>query len=197
MRIALALLALVATPAAADPLAIELRTFGACTAARATTLGQQLLASQPGSKRERGTLNRLYDRTEGCVTYNVTHAPVMRIRGAVAEGLIATSLGGASMRAPVVSGVVFTLDDSVDEGRCRINEQVYGFGQCVVAAQPMAVRSLIETAPDSAEERAAVRALRPALSPCLPSSTAMQLDRPTLRAVLAESLYMLTGGAKR
>jgi len=197
MRLLLALLALVAAPAAADPLATELRAFGSCAAMRASGQGQQLLASQPGSKAERATLDRLYDRTEGCVTYAVTHAPVMRIRGAVAEGLIATSLGGASMRTPVASGIVFAPDSSVIEGRSRINEQVYGFGQCVVAAQPMAVRTLIDTAPDTAGESSAIRTLRPALAPCLSNASAIHLDKPTLRAVLAESLYMLTGGARR
>ena len=197
MRLAIAMLALVAAPAAADPLATELRGFGTCAASRATSVAQQLLASQPGSKVERATLNRLYDRTEGCVTYDITHAPVMRIRGAVAEGLVATSLGGASMRTSAASGMVFTVDTSVAEGRRRINEQVYGFGQCVVTAQPMAVRALVDAAPDTPEERTAIRTLRPALSPCLPSSSAMSLDRPTLRAVLAESLYRLTGGAGR
>lgn len=197
MKRIVVLLALIAAPAAADPLATELRGFGTCAAVRASGQGQQVLASQPGSKAERAALNRLYDRTEGCVTYEVTSAPVMRIRGAVAEGLIATSLGGASMRPPQVTSAVFAVDTSVDETRRRINDQVYGFGQCVVAAQPMAVRALADAVPGSPDERAAIGVLKPALGPCLPNSSTMRLDKPTLRAVLAESLYMLTGGASK
>ena len=196
MRLVIALLfALGATPAAADSLSVDLRAFGGCTAVRASKLGQQLLASEPGSSAERGMLDRIYDRIGTCLTYDAMHAPVTRLRGAVAEGLIATSLGGAAMRQPTVQPI-FARDASVSGSRQRTNAEIYGFGQCVVAAQPIAVRSLLDTAVDTPAERLAVQALRPTLAPCLSNASALRLDRPTLRAVLAESLYTLTGGAR-
>jgi hypothetical protein len=62
---------------------------------------------------------------------------------------------------------------------------------CVVRAAPVEIDALLDAAPGSAEETAAVRAITPQIGPCLVSGVAMRFNRPGLRAVLALAAYRL------
>jgi hypothetical protein len=66
---------------------------------------------------------------------------------------------------------------------------VFALSECAVAAQPGQVRDLLATELGSQGEGEAFRALSPALSSCFDSGMSFNTDRPTLRGMLAESLY--------
>ncbi len=184
----------VAVPAAATlpPGVVAVHDFGRCIAPRAQRLATKLLATQPVSKAERDAYRHLTDNGEPCLTFGTLGQPMVLLRGAVAEGLLSGPLAGAAMHPAPATPVLTTVDSSVAEDYRRSNEDSYGFARCVAMAQPSGVRTLIAAIPDSAEERAAFDGLKPALDPCHTGVQGMRLDRPTLRALLAEGLYMLT-----
>lgn len=62
---------------------------------------------------------------------------------------------------------------------------------CAVRSEPAAAAALLRSAPGSAEEEAAVRALQPRLAECLRAGITARFNRPALRALLALSAYRL------
>lgn len=60
---------------------------------------------------------------------------------------------------------------------------------CVAEQNPAAIRGLIATRPETAEEKAAIQAIAPSLGPCLPQGATLKANRQSLRAALAEALY--------
>lgn len=59
----------------------------------------------------------------------------------------------------------------------------------IVAGNAGLVRRVLETEPFSQGERDTLRELRPRLDPCLDAGRTYSINRESLRAVLAESLY--------
>ena len=185
-------------PAAAtlSPGAVAVHDFGRCIAPRAPRLAAKLLATQPVSRAERDAARHLTDNGDPCMTFGTIGQATVLLRGAVAEGLLAGPLAGAALHPAPATPVWSTVDPSVAEDYRRSSEESYGMARCVVMAQPADVRALIDTLPDSAPERFAFDRLKPALDPCHTGVAGMRLDRPTLRALLAESLYMLTASGR-
>jgi hypothetical protein len=64
--------------------------------------------------------------------------------------------------------------------------------ECVVRADPKAVKLLILSSPESARENEAVRTVTAKISPCLSNGQKAGFSRPSLRAILAEALYRLS-----
>ncbi|MFZ5703798.1 MAG: hypothetical protein ACOY5R_00860 [Pseudomonadota bacterium] len=62
-------------------------------------------------------------------------------------------------------------------------------GACTADQNPAGIHALLSTAPESAEEIAATKALGATLGPCLPQGATLKANRQSLRAVLAEALY--------
>ena len=182
--------------AAISPGVVAVHDFGRCIAPRAQRLATKLLASQPVSKAERDAARHLTDNGEPCLTFGTIGQPTILLRGAVAEGMLSGPMAGAPLRPAPATPVWATVDTSVAEGYRKSNEESYGFARCVVMAQPGGVRTLIDAKPDSPEERAAFDGLKPALAPCHTGVEGMRLDRPTLRALLAEGLYQLSASGR-
>lgn len=69
-------------------------------------------------------------------------------------------------------------------------------GECVVRADGAAARAALITAQDTPEELAALKALAPALSNCLPKGQTLGFDRMSLRGSLAVAYYRLASAAQ-
>lgn len=65
------------------------------------------------------------------------------------------------------------------------------FGECVARQAPSAVPALAKSVVNSPGEMAAFKPFGPHLAGCLPKGVAMELDKPTLRAVLTLAYYRL------
>lgn len=63
------------------------------------------------------------------------------------------------------------------------------FADCMVAQDPFGADYLFRTAPDSDEEFAAIEALVPAMSPCLPQGQELEIDPRALRIWVGEGLW--------
>jgi hypothetical protein len=65
----------------------------------------------------------------------------------------------------------------------------YRFAWCVATIQLEAIDALLRTRPSSDAEQAAFQALEPSMSRCFAHGQTLALQRPLLRALLAEQLY--------
>jgi hypothetical protein len=63
------------------------------------------------------------------------------------------------------------------------------FADCVVRTDPAAVHALLESAPVTAEEQAALAALGAAFAACIPADQQLQFSPGHLLAVLAQAIY--------
>jgi hypothetical protein len=69
---------------------------------------------------------------------------------------------------------------------------VVSFSDCVVRANPASSRDLVLAPIATARESAALNALMPALSGCLPSGSKLKIGKEQLTGGIAEALYRLS-----
>jgi hypothetical protein len=184
---ALATLAFVSRAQAASPSAQTVEQFARCAVKNYE--GAELLATQPGSPEEKEVFEE-YGR-QSCATPPI--APGV-LRGAVAEQLFKSDFGaiGAQPRRDLIE--VFTIDSrelaDLDEAARRRIDYV-AFGTCVAASDPTASSRLLETGPESGEERTILAEMVPHFASCLADGERFTFSRADLRSALAEGAYRL------
>ena len=77
----------------------------------------------------------------------------------------------------------------VSAARLEERSRSEAIANCVVRTSPAAARAVLDTPVTSAEEGAALDALRPTIATCLQGADEAQFNRPGLRALIALSLY--------
>lgn len=75
------------------------------------------------------------------------------------------------------------------------SEVIRIFGDCVAAADPMRVDTLVRSDVGSPEENAAINALGPLMGPCLWNGQSIAFSGESLRAALGDGLYRKALGA--
>ena len=68
-------------------------------------------------------------------------------------------------------------------------DYLYAVAGCAIRQGPADARKLVMAPVETPEEQAALAQLMPAIGACIPPGRTMSLDRPLLRAVVAETLY--------
>jgi hypothetical protein len=130
---------------------------------------------------------------------NLAHAPRacaafdgrMRIAGVLLAGSFAEAL-----LPRVLAGRPLTAAAAPDPAKpLAARDDGEYLGLCAVRSMPDRVAALLATAPSSGEEKAAVAAIAPALSPCLRAGAAAKVNRPALRALLALAAYRIVSQA--
>ena len=110
------------------------------------------------------------------------------LRGALAQALYETQFAHA-VPPPAQAATVPPIEWSKDNPMAGTLAPVYELGRCAAASDTALVQDLAATAPASPAEAAALATLMPRLQPCLNRGTTFRTNRPTLRAILIESLY--------
>lgn len=163
--------------------------YGACVVAQSAA-ASGILGLPPGSQAERALRRQIM--TPRCLSghgqvYSLDDQPDL-LRGAIAEAVLQH---GNGRRVPWVAP--FTIASAADvaalEERGRSALRALDFAQCIVAASPAAVETLLDTLPTTAPEDRAFRQLTPHLGPCLPAGARMSIVKPQLRGFLAEAAY--------
>ena len=178
-------------PASAAPQAEVLRA-AACLAGRDAEAAERLLATAPYSRDEREAAVRTLRLAGRCVRARDGLATsAARLRGAVAEALYeARFQQPPSAREPSVAAAAwFRADAATSDDDAASLGPVYALADCVAAQRSDLVGALLATEPDGEAEVAAVRALNPVFTACVTAGTQLQLDRGSIRGILAESLY--------
>ncbi|MBC7986247.1 MAG: hypothetical protein H7X93_06195 [Sphingomonadaceae bacterium] len=75
------------------------------------------------------------------------------------------------------------------------SEVIRIFGDCVAAADPMRVDTLVRSDVGSPEENSAINALGPVMGPCLWNGQSIEFSSESLRAALGDGLYRKAFGA--
>lgn len=120
------------------------------------------------------------------------------LRGQVAQALYLARYGSGAP-ATIADAQAATIPVEVYNQRIRNAantraEVLRIFGDCVAAAEPMAVDALIRTSVNSDGESAAISRLSEVFGPCLWEGQSIQFTAESLRAALAEGLYRKAEG---
>ena len=111
--------------------------------------------------------------------------PTDLFRGMIAEALVAARFARTTP-APIPLTRVYTSPWAAVSGRAPSVEEM---GVCVAATDPVGIRAVLETRPESGDELAALRALSPSMGPCLAANVKLTANRQSIRATLAEAYY--------
>lgn len=123
-----------------------------------------------------------------CAARSTGTASAMAVRGGIAEALYKRDFGEAMMeprRAPERLAQLNLLEgpgDAVERFR---------LGLCVARSAPDAVDRLLAMPPGSTRERNAIGRLAPEFAPCQPYGLTVTLRRGNIRALLAQSAYVV------
>lgn len=170
----------------------ELLRAAACVVGRDAAPVEALLATAPFTDAERDKAIRLLRSAERCLrqrTPIVTSAPLLR--GAAAEALYEARFAEpAAARTPAAAAAALLRAADVG-GRddAAFLTTSWGLADCAAPQDPDRIRALLATEPDSEAEMAALQALYPSFTACVPAGTQLRVDRGGIRGMLAESLY--------
>jgi hypothetical protein len=157
------------------------------------------VSGSPAEAKSARLLMRLYGACDD--NKRVSGALRWRERAAIAHAAAVAELEGgrgnilaasALTASPAMPGVTAVADR--DYSRSSVG--MLQAGICVVRAAPDASLALLRSEPGSGAEVRAIRAVTPALSPCVTGGQQFKLKRADLRLIVAEPLYeILTAGS--
>jgi hypothetical protein len=154
---------------------------------------RNLLDTVPGTHAEATILYSFESRMESCFdVYRVGgRALVIQpnlLRGVIAETYYRSEFPQGYPVQTVAAEAAAAwarprpADDQVTQG-----ELIHSMARCVILRKPAEVKAMLQTAPLSAEERTAMRALQADLAACLDSNVSFNASRQAVRALLAEA----------
>lgn len=143
---------------------------------------RELLTMGPGDPRYASTFEHLVERN-ACLNYGTIAANDRVFKGSLAEFALLRDLGGSPLAARVA------YDPSRPPIRTADESEIMSI--CVVRAAPHEVEALFGTEPSSRSETVALQAIAPVLPGCLRSGARAELDRSSLRAMLASAAFRL------
>jgi hypothetical protein len=165
------------------------QTYAACIAAKDRMGSARLVLAEPGTDEENGAFAALA-RAQGACSKRVLRGAAEPSR-TMLRGLVAEQLWLANVWRLTGRGALDANRIDVDKGFDTVPtlQDTYRLAACVAVIEPEAIDELLRTTPSSATEHAAFEALQQPVSRCLLHGRSVALDRPLLRALLAEQLY--------
>jgi len=178
-----------------DPAALRLwYKQGRCLVDQEGRLAEKILATAPDSddylfawlKAEKQA--RCFD--DPVMAPAKLHSNAMR--GAVAEALLLRDFSAVGVRRGKRITAVFA-ESAVPDGRVDVRWRAFlKLAECAVRLEPARSFAVFSTPVASPEEKAAVRALVPALGDCLPPGVDLPMRPSMLRSFLAEAAYRVS-----
>jgi hypothetical protein len=159
-----------------------------CIVDRELSTSQRLLQTVPETREEGLILyGPIGGRLNQCAGSGFQVSAVL-LRGALAQALYETQFPKPVLPSSTAETVP-PIQWGKDNEMAATLAPVYELGRCAAASNTALVQALAATEPASPAEMAALAALMPKLQPCLDRGTTFRTNRPTLRAILVESLY--------
>ena len=186
----IAALAAAATPGAADArrgvtprAALAVHELARCLFVAEPDRVRSVLTMSPSDARYASTFQHLIERN-ACLTTGALSANDRVLKGALAEFALLGDLRGQPLAPRVADDPALPPILVADESEVM--------SICVVRAVPEQVQALFQTEPSSRSETSTLQAIAPALPGCLRSGARAELDRSSLRAMLASAAFRLT-----
>jgi hypothetical protein len=179
-----------------------LKTFSDCIVKTKPAQAQALLMTLPNSPQQTRIVSEIVGKYSSCLKYDgQMELSTTLFRGAIAESLWrATAAARTSLPKAEPSPIGYEQFEATLRGanpRLAQNADWPGLvlgrwmAFCAARADPAGVDRLLGTGVGTAEELAALNALRPALATCLTQGQTVETNRITTRALLAEALYQM------
>ena len=187
----------IAVPAAAQPSAKETRQahnvlvdYSICVADAEPDITRTFVLTDGADAARVDGVKRLFDSR--CMGFN--HGKLKMedflFRGALAQRLIEKTL--ASDALDNVADIEALNATYAGGGpAAQGHTLMYRIGECIARAEAAGARTLFATRMGSDKEKAAIRALAPVISGCVPAGQEVQIDRARLRFGLATMYYRL------
>ena len=158
----------------------------ACLFTRDQIKVSTLLISWPGSELENRAIGAMQERMGLCLPNNSR----LSFGGTVLRGLLAEQalIRQFPQSAPLPTLPADWASQPLGNTVAPQLGALHALARCVVLASPAEAHALVRAKRRSADETAALAALRPALSSCIPADRQFTVDRPGLRGLLAEAL---------
>ena len=158
-----------------------------------------VLTAPPGTPANGRAFDKLVWHLDDCLWIGVQRTKFTRdidveikgsaIIGAVAQALYRLQFASRPPSSLPTPASVAPIMPPASEGKYGQVIANYAFAQCLVRAQPDAVRRLVLSKVASSEESEALSQLRQFMGPCVYKGTTAKADRNSLRLMLAQSLY--------
>lgn len=184
-----AAVALAVTPAAAGAgervtprAALAVHELARCVFLAEPNRVRTLLTMRQADSRYASTFQHLVERN-ACLAAGTLSTNNRIFKGALAEFALFRDLGGEPLAAHVGD------DPALPPIRTSDESEIMSI--CVVRARPEQVEALFQTEPSSRSETAALQAIAPTLPGCLRRGARAELDRSSLRAMLASAAFRL------
>lgn len=163
-----------------------LNSFARCLAKVRAQTARTVLALPTASQEQQRAAVLMLTANDGCGPKENFELDVggLGLVGGLAEGLLDAqpqARGGLSLAS--------WTDEAINGTSLRPRNANEDLGLCVVRRAPQQTQRLLASAPDSAGEQQAVRALVPHLGPCAPAGATLTFDTPTVRAQLAIAMH--------
>jgi hypothetical protein len=165
-----------------------------------------LLTTVPGTQASDRAFDKLHRHLPDCLGIGVERTKFygtieVQMKGTALKGAVAQALYRLQFASrppsslPIPASVAPIMPPASDEIYRQLDEKYrqliasYAFAQCLVYAQPEAVRRLVLSKIASSEESEALSQLRQFMRPCVYKGTTVKADRNSFRLMLAQSLY--------
>ena len=171
-------------PEPSEPAHVQiLARFSTCIAHRSPRRAEHLLAMDYRTDAYQRDLRRLATGNSGCLGRGMLRFSAVLFAGGMAE----TLMRERGLLTDLASRVA--LDPARAPFAARDGIELMSI--CVVRAAPVGVATLLQTAPASEAETAALQALTPRLADCLGAGEQLRVNRIALRSLLALAAWHL------
>jgi hypothetical protein len=169
-----------------------LRDLIICVIRYQPTRTRNLLDTIPGTHAEATILTSFDSRMNTCFNYarvggRALLFPHVVLRGAIAEAYYRQEFPQGIPAGPAPAEAAAWARPRPSGAEVTQSEMIHSMARCVIVRRPAEVNAMLRTAPLSAEERPAMRALQADLSACLDSNVSFNASRQAVRALLAEA----------
>lgn len=160
-----------------------LARFSRCVAHEWPNRARRVLGMDPRTERYLQDMRRLAFENSRCLDHGTLRFSALLFSGGMAEQLLRERQALSDLSAHVA------LDSARPPFAARDETELMSL--CAVRAAPGEVAALLQTAPASGEESAALAALAPHFAACLGSGNQLRLNRIAARSLLALAAYRL------
>lgn len=170
---------------------VTMNAYAACLVERDRGDTEEFVATEPGSEQETKVGRNISD--EDCLSTGELSFRASLLRGGIYEALYRTDFKQAADGVPARVRLQYAPRPV---GELNPNERQYvalrQFADCATRANPDGVRAVLLSRVASHQEREAFTRINPSLGGCVTQGVKLTFSYPTLRGLLAETLYRLS-----
>lgn len=169
--------------------------FGQCVARREGKSMKRALELPYGTDEQQKAMFGVMDSFDGCLG-NSEDFDKLVTSGPLTAGGASEYFVKAEAKPADIAAIKGMSDEALAATAFKPRNGAEDLALCVVRSNPEAVAQLGRTLPASKAEKAAVAAVLPSVGPCVSDGQKLQLNAPSLRALLSYGLYRATVATK-